>query len=380
MSMIIPRYLEDEIIKNLKPQQVVGVFGPRRSGKTFLMNLIIKKIGEKEVLVANGESLDTAEILSSQRTSVLKQFIGEKKFLFIDEAQKIPKIGANLKLIVDTIPDVSVFVSSSSAFDLKNQIGEPLVGRSKYYFLYPFAQMELSNTENFLEIKESLPNKLVYGTYPQVYLAKTYLLKREQLESIRDGYLLKDILTADNLKDSLFIFNLLRLIAFQIGNDISYSELASNLNTSAKTVMRYLELLEKSYILFSLHGFSKNLIKEYTKSPRYYFLDNGIRNSLISNYNELNLRDDVGKLWENYIISERMKKGHYKKIFANRFFWRTYDQQEVDLVEERDGKLFGYEFKWGTVKKISAPRQWKKNYPVATFEVIDRDNYLNFIT
>lgn len=379
MSMIIPRYLENEIIKNLKPHQVVGVFGPRRSGKTFLMNLIIKKIGRKDVLVVNGESLDTAEILSSQRTSVLGQFIGKKKFLFIDEAQKIPKIGENLKLIVDTIPDVSVLVSGSSAFDLKNQIGEPLVGRSKYYFLYPFAQTELSDTENFLKTRENLPNKLVYGTYPQVYLAKTLIEKREQLESIRDGYLLKDILTIDNLKDSLFIFNLLRLIAFQIGNDISYSELASNLNTSAKTVMRYLELLEKSYILFSLHGFSKNLRKEYTKSPRYYFWDNGIRNSLISNYNDLNLRDDVGKLWENYIVSERIKKGHYKKIFANRFFWRTYDQQEIDLVEERDGKLFGYEVKWGDGKRKGAPRGWTENYPESSYEIIDRENYLDFI-
>lgn len=376
--MLVSRYLENKIIKSLKPGRVVGLFGPRRSGKTFLMNLIIKKIKDKKILVTNGEDLNVAEALSSQRVSDLKKYIGGNKYLFIDEAQKVPNIGVNLKLIVDSFPSVSVFVSGSSAFDLRNQIGEPLVGRSKYFYLYPFAQLELSEIENYMETKADLPDKLIFGTYPQVFLAETLAKKQEQLELIRDGYLLKDILTIDNLKDSLFIFNLLRLIAFQIGNDVSYSELASNLNTSAKTVMRYLELLEKSYILFSLHGFSKNLRKEYTKSPRYYFWDNGIRNSVISNYNKLHLRDDIGKLWENYLISERMKKGHYKRISANRYFWRTYDQKEIDLVEERGGKLFGYEIKWGS-KKIKPPREFIKTYINASFKVINQENYLDFI-
>jgi hypothetical protein len=377
--MIISRYLENQITKSLKPGHVVGLFGPRRSGKTFLMNLIIKKIKSNNILTVNGENMDAAEVLSSQRISVLERFVGKNKYLFVDEAQKIPKIGANLKLIVDSFPSVAVFVSGSSAFDLKNQIGEPLVGRSKYFYLYPFAQLELQEIEDYLKTKGDLASKLIYGTYPQVYLAESQSKKQEQVELIRDGYLLKDILSIDNLKDSLFIFNLLRLIAFQIGNDVSYSELASNLNTSAKTVMRYLELLEKSYILFSLHGFSKNLRKEYTKSPRYYFWDNGIRNSIISNYNKLHLRDDIGKLWENYLISERMKKGHYKKIYANRYFWRTYDQKEIDLVEERGGKLFGYEIKWAT-KKIKPPREFIKTYKNASFKVINQDNYLDFIS
>jgi len=379
MSMMIPRYLENQITKSLKHGRVVGLFGPRRSGKTYLMNLIIKKIKNQNVLTVNGEDLDAAEALSSQRISILERFIGKNEYLFIDEAQKISNIGANLKLIVDTFPSVAVFVSGSSAFDLRNQIGEPLVGRSKYFYLYPFAQLELKEFEDYLKTEGELSDKLIFGSYPQVYMAETPAEKQDQIQLIRDGYLLKDILTIDNLKDSLFIFNLLRLIAFQIGNDVSFTELASNLNTSAKTVMRYLELLEKSYILFSLHGFSKNLRKEYTKSPRYYFWDNGVRNSVISNYNDLNTRDDVGKLWENYIISERMKKSHYKKISANRYFWRTYTQQEIDLVEEREGKLFGYEIKWGS-KKVKAPSAFMETYKNASFEVINQENYLDFIS
>jgi len=304
---MIPRFIENQILSSLKAGKVIGLFGARRTGKTVLMNLVKEKLKKKSVLMINGENLDVIEILSSQRLSILEKFASGYKYLFIDEAQKIPNIGLNLKLIVDNIPGISVFVSGSSSFDLKNKIGEPLVGRSKFYYFYPISQLELNNYQDFLKNKENLEDRLIYGMYPQVLLDKSLKGKKELLESIRDGYLLRDILQLDNLKNPLFIFNLLRLIAFQIGNDISYSELANNLNANKKTVMRYLELLEKSFVLFSLYGFSRNLRKEYTKTPRYYFWDNGVRNAIVSNYNGITIRDDIGKLWENYCISERIK-------------------------------------------------------------------------
>lgn len=375
---MISRYITNQVFKDLKPSRVVGVFGPRRSGKTVLMNLIREKLGTGKVLMVHGENLDAAEALSSQRTGVLKRFIGANKYLFVDEAQKIPNIGVNLKLIVDTIHDVSVFVTGSSSFDLRNKIGEPLVGRSRYYYLYPLALMEIYK-QDYLKQKEALEEQLIYGFYPQVYTAETIEQKTIELESIRDGYLLKDILELDNLKDSLFIFNLLRLIAFQIGKDISYSELATDLNVNKRTVMRYLELLEKSFVLFSHNGFSRNLRKEYTKSPRYYFWDNGILNSLISNYNRLGLRDDIGRLWENYCISERIKYQKYKRISSNNYFWRTYDKKEIDLIEEREGKLYAYECKYSK-KRPGAPKDFMVNYPGSGFSVINRENYLDYLT
>jgi len=370
------RYITDKILSHLVSGKSIGLFGPRRTGKTVLMKYIYEK-ASFHVLMVNGEDLDVAEVLSSKRINTLKQFIGDHDFLFIDEAQKIPNIGLSLKLIVDNIDGKGVFFSGSSSLDLYHQIGEPLTGRGVFYKIFPFAQMELN--ESFLDSKRNLPQKLVFGTYPQVFLAPSYDEKIEQLNSIKNGYLLKDILEFDNQKDTLFVLNLLRLIAFQIGNDISYSELANRLQVNVRTVQRYLSLLEKMFIIFSLPGFSRNMRNEYTKTPRYYFWDTGIRNCLISNFNDLNLRDDVGKLWENYCIAERMKKAEYKPIHANRFFWRTYSQQEIDLLEERDGKLYGYEFKWKEGKS-KVPPQFRKSYPEGVFEEINPNNYLDFVS
>jgi uncharacterized protein len=374
---MIPRFIKNEIVDSLSnPNNVIGILGARRTGKTILMEEIAKELPEK-VLIVQGDNLDVSEILSSQRLSLLKRFTEGVTHLFIDEAQKIPGIGINLKLMADNIPGLHILVSGSSAFDLKNKVGEPLTGRSHFFHLYPIAQIELR--ENFLETKENLETRLLYGGYPQVITALSAKERIAKLISIRDGYLLKDILELDNQKDSLFVFNLLRLIAFQIGNDISFSELASKLNVNKKTVMRYLELLEKCYVLFSLNGFSRNLRNEYTKSPRYYFWDNGIRNVLVSNFNPLNLRDDIGKLWENYCISERLKKTHYQQKAVNHYFWRTYDQKEIDLIEESGGKLTGFEFKW-TESKTKIPRQFVDAYDHSEFQVINRENYLDFIT
>jgi len=377
-DIMIPRFIEKQVLSSLKPGKVCAVFGPRRSGKTVFLEMIRDKLAAKKVLSVQGENLDVAEILSSMRHSTLAKFTKGYDYLFVDEAQKIPQIGQSLKLLVDTEKSLTVLVTGSSSFSLRQKVGDPLVGRISQYYLYPFAQMELK--ENFLEVKENLETRLVFGSYPEVFQAKTLSEKRRQLEAIRDGYLLRDILELDNIKDSLFVFNILRLIAFQIGNDISYSELAQNLNSNKKTVMRYLELLEKSYVLFSHPGFSRNLRSEYTKTPRYYFWDNGVRNAVISNYNRLESRDDVGRLWENYCICERRKKSAYKNIFANRYFWRTYNQKEIDYVEERGAKLFGYEFKWSQKEKVKTPKLWMQAYKNARFSLITPKNYLEFIT
>ncbi len=376
MVSMIARLLQKQIVEKLKPGFVVGLFGARRTGKTIIMEEIKKSVTNKKVLMVHGENLDVAEILSSQRVSRLKQLISGYDYLFIDEAQKIPNIGANLKLIVDAIPTVTLFVTGSSAFDLKNKIGEPLTGRSKFFYLYPIAEAELE--EDYITAFENLEPRLIYGAYPQVITADSQNEKRDMLESIKNGYLLRDILELDNLKDSVFILNLLKLIAFQIGKDVSFRELASNLSVNKNTVMRYLDLLEKNYIIFSLSGFSRNLRKEISKSSRYFFWDNGIRNIVISNLNLLNSRDDVGKLWENYCVSERLKINHYRGLMTNYYYWRTYDQKEIDLIEESGGFLNAYEFKWG-LARVKTPHLFLDTYPNSSFSVINKENFLDFI-
>jgi len=372
---MVSRIIKTRIMAALKPGKVIGLFGARRTGKTVLMEEIIHEMNDKKILLVHGENLDVSEILSSQRTAVLKKFVSGYDFLFIDEAQKIPNIGANLKLLVDTIGNIGVFVTGSSTFDLHRKIGEPLTGRGTNFNLFSFAQVELQ--ENFLQAKEHLEDRLIFGLYPQVVLAENKEEKIDVLESIKNGYLLKDILELDNLKDSLFIINLLRLLAFQIGNDVSITELAGTLRVNRKTVERYLELLQKCFIIFSYQGFSRNLRKEISKSPRFYFWDNGIRNAVIANYNILPSRDDVGRLWENYCVAERLKMNHYSGKMANYYFWRTYDQKEIDLIEESNGLLSGFEFKWGT-KKTKAPEEFLSTYENSTFNVITPDNYLEF--
>jgi len=370
---MLKRILKEQIIKSLKRGIVVALFGARRTGKTVLMKEIMSEYTDKKVLYVQGDDFDISEILSSQRLSVLKSFVFGYDYLFVDEAQKIPNIGLNLKLMTDSIPELSIFITGSSVLDLRQNIGEPLTGRSKFYYIFPFSQKELQ--EDFLEAKRNLEIKLIYGMYPQVITGKTVNDRIDILTSIKNGYLLKDVLELDNLKDTKFILNLLRLIAFQIGNDISYSELASNLNVSKNTVKRYLDILEKIYIIYSLPGFSRNLRKEYSKTPRYYFWDNGIRNVLISNFNTLNLRDDVGKLWENFCISERLKYTFYNSFNANYFFWRTYDQKEIDLIEEKDGLINAYEFKWKN-KKVKPPKLFFETYKKSKYFIVNPDNWI----
>lgn len=373
---MIQRIIEDTIINQIKPGRVFSLFGARRTGKTTLMRSIIESYKDLNCLELNGEDFDVAQILSLPKQETMKNLVAGYQMLFIDEAQSIPNIGHTLKLLVDTVPEISVFVTGSSSFDLRNKIGEPLTRRSRTMVLYPFSFSEL-NTD-YISGKRILPELLIFGSYPQVSIENQANEKRLFLEDIKNAYLLKDILVLDNLKSSQFIMNILRLLAYQIGHDISYNEIARNLNTSVNTVKRYIELLEKAFVIFRLEGFSKNLRKEISKSPRFYFWDNGIRNAVISNFSAPELRNDMGALWENFCISERIKKQNYAQKFCNFYFWRTYDQQEIDLIEIENDHLKAFEFKWGN-KKTKIPKAFKDNYTEADFKVISQDSFYDFL-
>jgi hypothetical protein len=377
MGSTIQRTITSTLRENLKQSNVTVLYGARRTGKTTLLRHLAESLSGKRILMMNGEDLDEAQVLANRRAENYKNLLLDYDFLFIDEAQNVPDIGKSLKLIVDTMPEIGVFATGSSSFGLRDKLGEPLTGRSRFFTLYPFTYQELGYS--YMDGLKALPTLLVYGSYPQVSLEPNLKEKRHLLESIKNGYLLKDVLQLDNLKDSLFVVSLLRLLAFQIGNDVSYSELAAGLGTTVKTIQRYLDILEKAFIIFRLTGFNRNLRKEITKSPRIFFWDNGIRNALISNFNMPDLREDAGKLWENFCISERIKKQQYCETFANFYFWRTYDQQEIDLIEEVDHRLHAFEFKWGK-QKSKVPKAFSDAYPDATFEIISQENAFNFLT
>jgi predicted AAA+ superfamily ATPase len=373
----IKRTIKKDILSHIQPNKVIVIYGPRQVGKTTLVKEILQTINEDYLLV-NGEDITTTDWLSSQSIDILKKHIGNKKLLIIDEAQKIDKIGLNLKLIVDHIKDIKVIATGSSSFDLANQVGEPLVGRKWTYILYPIAQLELTR-EDFLETKSNLIDRLIYGSYPDVITSPNIQEKTQTLNELVNSYLYKDVLSFDGIKKADKIHLLLKKIAFQIGQEVSLQEVGSSLGIDSRTVEKYLDILEKSFIIKKVFGFSRNLRKEITKTSRFYFLDNGVRNAVINNFNDITSRDDIGQLWENYLFIERLKKQNYHKIYSNNYFWRTYDQKEVNLVEERDGKLFGYEFKWNTHKKIKAPKLWLDTYDNAEWKVITTDNYLDFV-
>lgn len=377
--MYIPQYQLTNLKKLAIPGKVVLIYGPRRTGKTTLLEHFIAELQEPFHLV-NGEDIFVQEILSSQSIDKLKDFIGQKKLLIIDEAQKVPNIGLNLKLIVDHIPQIRVIATGSSSFDLSVQAGEPLTGRKWTMHMFPLAQMELSQTENTAQTAARLENRLIYGSYPDVVLGTDDEFRQRYLKEIVSSYLYKDILELDGLRHSDKLVRLLQLLAFQIGKEVSFTELGTQLALSKNTVDRYLDLLEKAFVIYKLRGLSRNLRKEVSKNPRYYFYDIGIRNALIQNFNSLNLRDDVGQIWENYIVIERLKKQEYTAMTCANYFWRTYDRKEVDLIEERDGQFFAYELKWSPLAKAALPKDFLEAYPNTKFERVDPENYLQFIT
>ena len=371
------RDLSGNIIRKLQSNKVVIVFGARRVGKTVLVKEVLDKINEP-VLSLNGEDINVHDKLAIRSVENYKQILGSYKLLYIDEAQKIPEIGLKLKLMIDEIEDLKIIISGSSSFDIHKDAGEPLTGRKYTFNLFALSESEYNQVENNIEKIDKVRERLVFGNYPELLHLPDREDKIDYLNEMVSSYLLKDILVYENIKNSQKIFNLLRLIAFQIGGEVSLQELGKQLGISKNTVEKYLDLLSKVFILHKVEGFSRNLRKEITKNSRWYFLDNGIRNAVIANFNPIESRNDIGILWENYMISERLKYQEYKRLSSNNYFWRTYEQQEIDWVEERDGTLFGYEFKWKE-SKVKIPTQWKNAYPDSSFEVINKDNFENWL-
>ena len=362
----------------LQVGKVLLVYGPRRVGKTTLLQNYLKTTGLKYKL-DSGDNIRTQHILGSQDFKEILPYAEGYELIAIDEAQNIPNIGMGLKILVDQRPDLKIFVTGSSSFELAGQVGEPLTGRKRTLTLYPLAQSELLSTYNRFELKENLEEFLIYGSYPEVILAKTRQEKIDVVMEIANSYLVKDILAFDRIRNSKQLLDLLKLLAFQVGSEVSLSELGTQLGMNHKSVQRYLDLLEKSFVIIRLGGFSRNLRNEITKKEKYYFMDNGIRNALIAQFNGLSMRSDVGQLWENFFFIERLKYREYNSIYANRYFWRTYDQQEIDIVEERDGRLYGYECKWSPKKKVKIPKSWQSAYPESEFRVITPENYQDFV-
>jgi len=373
----IKRYYEGQFDQMLMKGKVLILYGSRQVGKTSLVNRLIKDYAR--VFCGDGNDMTVNEILSSQKLSVILNAFKGYELVFIDEAHKIRNIGNALKLLIDHEPGLKVIASGSSSFDLSNKLGEPLTGRQNVYILYPIALLELVEQTGRMHVIQQLENFLIFGTYPEVITANNNEQRIEYLQNLRDSFLLKDILELENIRNSSKLLDLLRLLAFQIGNEVSVNELGKQLGIAKQTVERYLDLLEKAFIIKKIQGFSRNLRKEVTKTHRYFFWDNGVRNAVINNFNYLNLRNDVGMLWENFLFMERIKKQQYHRIHSNNFFWRTYDQKEIDMVEERDGKLFGYEFKWQS-KKTKPPKLWLESYNNADYQVINKENFIDFLT
>ena len=374
---MIKRFYTGKISELLEPNKILVVYGPRQVGKTTLIQDFLRSYSGK-AYSSTGENALLADILKSHDFTKIKSFFSGYDLIVIDEAQKIDHIGSALKIIVDQMPGIRVIATGSASFDLSNKVGEPLVGRQRQINLFPISVAEIVSHFGGAYPQEHLEQFLIFGLYPEILTVDSIDKKREKLALLRDGYLYRDILEMENLRNSKKILDLLRLIAFQIGKEVSLQELGQRLGMSRATVERYLDLLEKTFVLINLRGFSRNLRSEISKTSRYYFYDVGIRNAVIDNFNPLNTRDDVGALWENFIFMERLKKRSYQKIYANMYFWRTWQQQEIDLVEERDGKIFGYEIKFSD-KKTKTPTQWTKAYPQASFETIHKSNYLDFI-
>ncbi len=376
--MTIDRALQKKIAMRLTPNKVVLIFGARRVGKTVMLKKIVDDYAGRTMML-NGEDYDTLALLENRSAANYRHLLENIDLLAIDEAQNIPQIGHILKLIVDEIPGISIVASGSSSFDLLNKTGEPLVGRSTQFLLTPFSQQEIAQRETALETRQNLEARLIYGSYPEVVMMAHFEERADYLRDMVRAYLLKDILAIDGLKNANKMLDLLRLIALQLGSEVSYEELGRQLGMNKTTVEKYLELLEKVFVVYRLGAYARNLRKEVTKAGKWYFYDNGIRNAVIEAFSPLAIRQDVGALWENYLIGERRKanfnEGQQKKFY----FWRTYDRQEIDLVEEEaDSRLTALEFKWGN-KTPSVPKAFQKAYPLAGFQVVNRDNYLAFV-
>jgi hypothetical protein len=374
----IPRLLEQQIEKQLGQQKVILLYGTRRTGKTTIIESIAAR-HKADTLLLQGEDMQVANLLQQRTVSNYQQLIGNKKILIIDEAQAVPQIGKILKLMIDSIKGLTILVTGSSSFDLVNNTGEPLVGRNIVHYLFPIAQAELSRAEDRVSTLRNLELRLIYGGYPELWQMNDNHEKENYLKQLVNSYLLKDLLTFENVKGADALFKLLQMLAWQVGSQVSTVELGKSLQMNKKTVERYLDLLSKVFIIYPLSGYSGNLRKEVTKSKKWYFYDNGIRNALINNFSPLATRNDLGQLWEQYVLAERMKYNAYRGYQPRYFFWRTYDRQEIDFLELQNQQLKAFECKWQH-HSIKKPLAFAKAYPEADFIIVDQTNYLDWIT
>lgn len=372
---MIQRSLLEQISGNLFKGKVILLFGPRQVGKTTMIRELLTEYSET-ALQLNADDPAVRRILDTPNTEQLRQIIGNYKIVFVDEAQQISEIGRTAKLMVDTFSGVQLILSGSSSFDLANATQEPLTGRKRTFFMYPVSWMEWQNHTGYLMAEQDLENRLVYGLYPDV------LMNHEQqeviLREIADSYLYKDVLLYGNLKKPDEIRNLLQAIAFQVGNEVSYRELGLITGLDPKTVERYISILEKAFIVFRLGSFSRNLRNEIRTGRKIYFYDNGIRNAVIGQLQPLAIRQDIGALWENFIICERKKRNGYQQYFANSYFWRTTQQQEIDYVEEFNGQLTACEIKYSEKRRIKIPKTFTNNYQ-ADVIAVNKSNFRDFI-
>ena len=378
--MFIKRKLLSTLMKTLtNTNKGVVIYGPRQVGKTTLVNQILKNYSTSKTLKLNADQRGPWwDLLVSRELSKIKLLIGNSQVLFIDEAQRVPEVGLSVKIVLDNFPHLKVILTGSSSLDLASKISEPLTGRVYSYHLYPIWQGELLNDHGRIELINHLERRLVFGAYPEIFHYPGYKEKVEYLNNLKDAYLYKDLLEFGQLRHTSKVYNLLKLLAFQVGSQVSLTELANNLKLSRNTVERYIDLLEKSFIIFRLSGFSRNLRKEVKKMDKIYFWDVGVRNAVIGNFNMLDNRDDVGLLWENFLVAERIKRQKYKNKLSSFYYWRLSSGAELDLVEEEAGKLSGFEFKW-TKRKVHPPASWLQTYKKADFKLVNRDNWLDFV-
>ncbi len=373
---MINRKIEKNIGENLFKGKVIIIYGAKQVGKTTL----VKKIADDykgQYSYFNCDLISVQDALSIPEANRIKDFLGDHNIIILDEAQRIKNIGLTLKILIDTYPELQIIATGSSSFDLANEINEPLTGRKIVFNLFPLSVEEIMGDNGFLYIDSKLEKILRYGTYPDVFFSEDKEAA-SKLEEIASSYLFKDVLSFDKIKKSSIIVKLLQFLALQVGSEVSYNELASKLGINRITVEKYIDILEQCFILFRINSFSRNLRNEISKSIKIYFYDLGVRNILIKNLNSLDIRNDAGFLWENFCILERIKRNKYNNIFANYYFWRTYDQKEIDFIEERDGKLFAYEFKLNR-EHSKAPSIFLETYKNSQYQTINRENYYKFL-
>lgn len=371
---MIIRTLHDIIEKRLFKGKAILLFGPRQSGKSTLIESILQ---DKDHLYLNGDDADVRDILTNTTATKLRTLVGNQKILFIDEAQRIPNIGLTLKLFTDQIKDVQVIASGSSAFELSSQVNEPLTGRKYEFMLYPLSFAELVKYHGLIQEKRLIEQRMIYGYYPEIVIKTGE--EGELLKLLAGSYLYKDLLMLEQVKKPLILEKLIKALALQVGSEINYQELGQTIGSDSKTVDKYIDLLEKTFVVFRLPAFSRNVRNEIKKGKKVYFFDCGIRNAVINNFKPLGARTDVGALWENYVLAERMKYLRYNNLEVDQYFWRTAQQQEIDLIEDNGEALTAFEFKWNKKAKVRFPQTFIDNYSGSTTFVISPDNVEEFL-